>query len=166
MQYEPYSPIYEPSLRGVGVGNGTASGYGYGSSGYGYTGDYGGYRPDPGSQPPPSYLGQLRPPGAAGNGDAPIIAGDFLYTTALLLGSGIGGGLIGFVASGGSEDGVWRGAITSASMIGMIDGSNYAFRTKEKLAGMMLLLGGLYGMWWSTRPIWARGGRGGYAMAR
>lgn len=119
-EYEPYAPIYEPSLRGLG------------------------------------YLGQLRPPGAPGAGAAPIVAGDFLYTTAILLGSGIGGGLIGFVASGGQEDGVWRGAIASSAMVGMVDGTNYAFRTQEKLAGMLLLLGGLYGMWWATRPIWSR----------
>lgn len=144
-QYEGYSPIYEASFRGVA------------GAGDGYSGQYGGYMPQP-DVAQASYLGQLRPPGSTGDGGAPIVAGDFLYTAALLLGSGIGGGLIGFVASSGEEEGVWRGAITSASMIGLVDGTNYAFRTKEKLAGMMMLLGGLYGMWWSTRPIWARGG--------
>lgn len=118
----------------------------------GYTDERGGFM-----QSPPrdaSYLGQLRDDSAPGSG-GPIVAGDFLYTTALLLGSGISGGLVGFVAARGEEEGVWRGAIASASMVGLVDGTNYAFRTKEKLAGMMLLLGGLYGMWWSTRPIWA-----------
>ena len=142
-QYQEYAAFYEPHLRGAG---------GYGS-GTGYTGQHGGYRPQA-TGARASYLGQLRQPAAPGG--APIVAGDFLYTTALLLGSGIGGGLIGFVAARGDEEGVWRGAIASASMIGIVDGTNYAFRTQEKLAGMMLLLGGLYGTWWATKPIWRR----------
>ncbi len=71
-----------------------------------------------------------------------------LYAVAMLLGAGIGGALIGWVAAG-NKDGALKGASFAAGMTGLTSGA--ATWNADKVLASGLLVAGAGGMTWSLR---------------
>lgn len=96
----------------------------------------------------------VNPQGVAGVRGAPKLAGigeelpTFGYALAALAGAGVGGALIGWVASDHVE-GAKKGAGFAAGLVGVSDG--FATFKDNKALGTTLMLAGLGGIWWSLR---------------
>jgi hypothetical protein len=76
------------------------------------------------------------------------VADSPLYAAAMLLGAGIGGALIGWVAAG-SRDGAVKGAAFAAGMTGLSSG--VATWSTDKILGATLVAAGGAGMGWSIK---------------
>jgi len=79
-----------------------------------------------------------------------------LYAAAMLLGAGIGGALIGYVAAG-SKDGAVKGASFAAGMTGLSSGVA-TWSADKVLAGVLVVAGGA-GMAWAIKDRIKRGRR-------
>jgi hypothetical protein len=96
-------------------------------------------------------LGQLRDQ-PAGSNDAGDL-GQVGYSVATTFGAALGGGLIGLVAGRAKTDPIWRGAIFSGSLAGIGNSMSHLRNDKSKALGAVMMIGSLWGMWWSFKPL-------------
>lgn len=77
---------------------------------------------------------------------------DFLFMLATVAGSGLGGGLVSFVAAKRDMKVAQRGAIFSSGLTAVANGFG-SFRGGSPLVGSVGLIGGLAAMWWVVRDL-------------
>lgn len=81
-----------------------------------------------------------------------VASNDWLYAGATVVGAGIGGGLIGYVAAKKQMDGVKRGAAFSGGLTAVVNGFS-GWKANGALLSATLVGGGLAGMWWAIKQL-------------
>ena len=104
----------------------------------------------------PLTLGQLRTDATPAADDTTLGPGG--WTAATVIGAGMGGAIVGFVAGKGERDSVYRGGFFSAALAGLGASLGHLRQDQNKIFGMSLLLGSLWTLGWAFRPMYRRGG--------